>query len=106
MPSHSQNGDHMDGTDSQGQPGNYFNIPAFIVFSHNFYRTTDNRISDVELDKQYSTTINGETQTIYSFYSLKGQSLDTGIVLKIGNMYRYYEAYITVYSPLRIKSMG
>ena len=77
-----------DPTKSQIQSGDYFNIPAFMVIDHRFYRTTSTQISESDLDRQFTKTVNGEVQAIYS---LKGQSLEIGLVYKLGNVYRYYE---------------
>lgn len=70
---------------STGQPAHYFNIPAHIVYDHNFYGGSATATSADCGDKLPDTVGNWEV------YSVKGRSPDKCIIVKVGEVYMRYD---------------
>lgn len=70
---------------STGQPAHYFNIPAHIVYDHNFYSGSATATSADCGNKLPDTVGNWEV------YSVKGRSPDECIIVKVGEVYMRYD---------------
>lgn len=70
---------------STGQPAHYFNIPAHIVYDHNFYGGSAAATSSDCGNKLPDTVGDWEV------YSVKGRSPDKCIIVKVGEVYMRYD---------------
>ena len=70
---------------STGQPAHYFNIPAHIVYDHNFYGGSAAATSANCGNKLPDTVGDWEV------YSVKGHSPDECIIVKVGEVYMRYD---------------
>lgn len=70
---------------STGQPAHYFNIPAHIVYDHNFYGGSATATSADCGNKLPDTVGNWEV------YSAKGCLPDECIIVKVGEVYMRYD---------------
>mgnify|MGYP004627802789 FL=1 len=70
---------------STGQPAHYFNIPAHIVYDHNFYGGSATATS-ADCGNKLPDTVGD-----WEVYSVKGRSPDKCIILKVGEVYMRYD---------------
>lgn len=70
---------------STGQPAHYFNIPAYIVYDHNFYGGGSTVTSADCADLLPDTVGNWEV------YSVKGRSPHECVIVKVGEVYMRYD---------------
>lgn len=70
---------------STGQPAHYFNIPAHIVYDHNFYGGSAAATS-ADCGNKLPDTVGD-----WEVYSVKGRSPDECIIVKIGEVYMRYD---------------
>ena len=70
---------------STGQPAHYFNIPAHIVYDHNFYGGSATATS-ADCGNKLPDTVGD-----WEVYSVKGRSPDKCIIVKVGEVYMRYD---------------
>ena len=70
---------------STGQPAHYFNIPAHIVYDHNFYGGSVTATS-ADCGNKLPDTVGD-----WEVYSVKGRSPDECVIVKIGEVYMRYD---------------
>ncbi len=70
---------------STGQPAHYFNIPAHIVYDHNFYGGSATATS-ADCGNKLPDTVGD-----WEVYSVKGHSPDKCIIVKVGEVYMRYD---------------
>lgn len=70
---------------STGQPAHYFNIPAHIVYDHNFYGGSATATS-ADCGNKLPDTVGD-----WEVYSAKGHSPDECIIVKVGEVYMRYD---------------
>ena len=70
---------------STGQPAHYFNIPAYIVYDHNFYGGSATATS-ADCGNKLPDTVGD-----WEVYSVKGRSPDECIIVKVGEVYMRYD---------------
>lgn len=70
---------------STGQPAHYFNIPAHIVYDHNFYGGSATATS-ADCGNKLPDTVGD-----WEVYSVKGRSPDECIIVKVGEVYMRYD---------------
>lgn len=70
---------------STGQPAHYFNIPAHIVYDHNFYGGSATATS-ADCGNKLPDTVGD-----WEVYSAKGRSPDECIIVKVGEVYMRYD---------------
>lgn len=70
---------------STGQPAHYFNIPAYIVYDHNFYGGSATATS-ADCGNKLPDTVGD-----WEVYSVKGHSPDECIIVKVGEVYMRYD---------------
>lgn len=70
---------------STGQPAHYFNIPAHIVYDHNFYGGSATATS-ADCGNKLPDTVGD-----WEVYSAKGRSPDKCIIVKVGEVYMRYD---------------
>lgn len=70
---------------STGQPAHYFNIPAHIVYDHNFYGGSATATS-ADCGNKLPDTVGD-----WEVYSVKGHSPDECIIVKVGEVYMRYD---------------
>lgn len=70
---------------STGQPAHYFNIPAHIVYDHNFYGGSATATS-ADCGNKLPDTVGD-----WAVYSVKGRSPDECIIVKVGEVYMRYD---------------
>lgn len=70
---------------STGQPAHYFNIPAYIVYDHNFYGGSATATS-ADCGNKLPDTVGD-----WEVYSVKGRSPDKCIIVKVGEVYMRYD---------------
>ena len=70
---------------STGQPAHYFNIPAHIVYDHNFYGGSATATS-ADCGNKLPDTVGD-----WEVYSVKGRSPDKCIIVKVGEVHMRYD---------------